>query len=91
MFEWLFQPMDLLVILIVALLVFGQKLPELGKAIGDGIRGGRGGGPPGDPIRYRAWTVLPTPGGRKHKFARSDNRSILEPCSKVCFNRCTCW
>ena len=40
MFEGLFQPMHLLVILIVALLIFGpQKLPELGKGLGEGIRG----------------------------------------------------
>ncbi len=39
MFEGLFQPMHLLVILIIALLVFGpKKLPELGKGLGDGIR-----------------------------------------------------
>jgi len=37
--EGLFQPMHLLVILIIALLVFGpKKLPELGKGLGDGIR-----------------------------------------------------
>jgi sec-independent protein translocase protein TatA len=40
MFEGLFQPMHLLVISGIALLVFGpKKLPELGKGIGDGIRG----------------------------------------------------
>jgi len=40
MFEGLFQPMHLLVIFGIALLVFGpRKLPELGKGIGDGIRG----------------------------------------------------
>ena len=40
MFEGLFQPMHLLVIFGIALLVFGpKKLPELGKGIGDGIRG----------------------------------------------------
>ena len=39
MFEGLFQPMHLLVILGIAVLVFGpKKLPELGKGIGDGIR-----------------------------------------------------
>jgi sec-independent protein translocase protein TatA len=39
MFEGLFQPMHLLVLLGIALLVFGpQKLPELGKGLGDGIR-----------------------------------------------------
>ena len=40
MFEGLLQPMHLLVIFGIALLVFGpKKLPELGKGIGDGIRG----------------------------------------------------
>jgi sec-independent protein translocase protein TatA len=40
MFEGLFQPMHLLVIVGIALLVFGpKKLPELGKGLGDGIRG----------------------------------------------------
>jgi len=39
MFEGIFQPMHLLVIMGIALLVFGpKKLPELGKGIGDGIR-----------------------------------------------------
>lgn len=39
MFEGLFQPMHLLVILGICLLVFGpKKLPELGKGLGDGIR-----------------------------------------------------
>ena len=39
MFEGLFQPTHLLVILAVALFVFGpKKLPELGKGLGDGIR-----------------------------------------------------
>lgn len=40
MFEGLFQPMHLVVIFGIALLVFGpKKLPELGKGIGEGIRG----------------------------------------------------
>jgi sec-independent protein translocase protein TatA len=40
MFEGLFQPMHLLVIFGLALLVLGPKrLPELGKGIGEGIRG----------------------------------------------------
>jgi sec-independent protein translocase protein TatA len=42
MIEGLFQPMHLLVIVGVALLMFGpRKLPELGKGIGEGIRGFR--------------------------------------------------
>jgi sec-independent protein translocase protein TatA len=40
MFEGLFQPMHLLVIFGIALLVFGpKKLPELGKGLGESIRG----------------------------------------------------
>ncbi|MGH7838979.1 MAG: Sec-independent protein translocase subunit TatA/TatB [Candidatus Binataceae bacterium] len=40
MFDGLLQPTHLLVILAVAMLVFGgKKLPELGKGLGDGIRG----------------------------------------------------
>jgi sec-independent protein translocase protein TatA len=42
MFEGLLQPMHPLVIFGIALLVFGPKrLPELGKGLGDGIRGFR--------------------------------------------------
>jgi sec-independent protein translocase protein TatA len=40
MIEDLFQPMHLLVIFLIALFVFGPtKLPELGKGIGEDIRG----------------------------------------------------
>ena len=40
MFEGLFQPMHLVVLLFIALLVFGpSKLAGLGKGLGDGIRG----------------------------------------------------
>jgi sec-independent protein translocase protein TatA len=40
MFDGLFQPMHLLIIFGIALLVYGpKKLPELGKGIGDSIRG----------------------------------------------------
>jgi sec-independent protein translocase protein TatA len=40
MFEGLFQPMHLMIIAAIALMVFGpKKLPELGKGIGEGIRG----------------------------------------------------
>lgn len=39
MFEGIFQPMHLLLILVIALILFGPKrLPELGKGLGDGIR-----------------------------------------------------
>jgi sec-independent protein translocase protein TatA len=40
MFEGILQPMHLVVILAVALLVFGpKKLPELGKGLGEAISG----------------------------------------------------
>jgi len=44
MFEGLFQPMHLLVILVIALLVFGPKrLGEIGKGLGEGVKAFRGG------------------------------------------------
>ena len=40
MFEGLFQPMHMLLVFGIALLVFGpKKLPELGKGLGESIRG----------------------------------------------------
>jgi sec-independent protein translocase protein TatA len=40
MFEGLLQPMHLLSILVIALVVFGpKKLPEIGKGLGEAIRG----------------------------------------------------
>ncbi len=40
MFEGLFQPMHLIIVAGIALLVFGpKKLPELGKGLGESIRG----------------------------------------------------
>ena len=40
MFEGLLQPTHLILILAIALLVFGpRKLPELGQGLGKGIRG----------------------------------------------------
>lgn len=39
MFEGLFQPIHLLIILVIALVVFGpKKLPELGASLGKAIR-----------------------------------------------------
>jgi TatA/E family protein of Tat protein translocase len=40
MFEGLLQPMHLIVILVAGLFLFGpKKLPELGRGLGEGIRG----------------------------------------------------
>ncbi len=39
MWEGLFQPLHLLIILAIAVFAFGpRKLPELGKGLGEGIR-----------------------------------------------------
>lgn len=39
MFEGLFQPMHLLIILVIVLVIFGPgKLPEIGAALGKSIR-----------------------------------------------------
>jgi len=39
MFEGLLQPMHLIIILVIALIIFGPgKLPELGKGLGKSIR-----------------------------------------------------
>lgn len=61
MFEGLFQPMHLLVILAIAVLVFGpKKLPELGSGLAKGIRAFKDGikleddapkTPPADPAK----------------------------------------
>ena len=40
MFEGLFQPVHLIIVFVIVLLVFGpKKLPELGKGMGEAIRG----------------------------------------------------
>ena len=40
MFEGLFQPMHLIVILIIVLIIFGPgKLPEIGSTLGKAIKG----------------------------------------------------
>ena len=40
MFSGLFQPMHLLIILVIVLVIFGpRKLPELGSSLGKAIKG----------------------------------------------------
>jgi sec-independent protein translocase protein TatA len=40
MFQGLFQPMHLIIILVIVLVIFGPgKLPELGNSLGKAIRG----------------------------------------------------
>ncbi len=55
--EGLFQPMHLLVILLIALLVFGpRRLGELGKGLGEGVRSFKDAinGPPEQPAKSDA-------------------------------------
>lgn len=60
MLEGLFQPMHLLVILLICLLVFGpRRLPELGKGLGDGIRGFRDAMKDNPPPQNQASTEAP--------------------------------
>ena len=67
MFEGLFQPMHLLVIFGIALLVFGpKKLPELGKGIGEGIRGFKAAMKPDEEkLVSTATTIANDPGATK--------------------------
>ena len=59
MFEGLFQPMHLMIIAGIALLVFGpKKLPELGKGLGESIRG------------FKA--AMATPDDEKRRAAKAD-------------------
>jgi sec-independent protein translocase protein TatA len=40
MLDNLFTPTHLIIVLVIALLIFGpRKLPELGKGLGEGLRG----------------------------------------------------
>jgi sec-independent protein translocase protein TatA len=56
----LFQPTHLIVIAVVLLVLFGgRKLPELGKGLGEGLRGFREGikgepTPPAQPVQQQA-------------------------------------
>jgi sec-independent protein translocase protein TatA len=65
MFEGLFQPMHLLMIFGIALLVFGpKKLPELGKGIGNGLRGFKS-AMKGEPDTSDEGTAANESGGKK--------------------------
>jgi sec-independent protein translocase protein TatA len=62
MFEGLFQPMHLLIIAGIALLIFGpKKLPELGKGMGEGIRGFKAAMQGKEEIPASAAPILKTP------------------------------
>ena len=59
MIEGLFQPMHLMIIAGIALLIFGpKKLPELGKGLGESIRGFK--------------TAMATPEEGKRTVAKND-------------------
>ncbi len=59
----LLTPTHLILVLVVALLVFGpRKLPELGKGLGEGLKGFKDGikGSP-DPVKQQDANVAVTP------------------------------
>jgi len=60
----LFQPTHMLVIGVVLLILFGgRKLPELGKGLGEGLRGFREGikGTPDQPVQNAQQSTPPAP------------------------------
>jgi len=61
--EGLFQPMHLLVILVIVLLIFGpKKLGDLGKGLGEGIRNFKSSMNEGNkPDTTTTTTTTPTP------------------------------
>lgn len=62
MIEGLLQPTHLLIILVVALFIFGpKKLPELGQGLGKGIRSFRDGMKTGADEHEKIETPAPQP------------------------------
>ncbi len=69
MLDNLFTPTHLLIILVIALLIFGpRKLPELGKGLGEGLKGFKDGikGATNEPAKQentaaKTDTTQPTP------------------------------
>jgi len=84
--EGLLQPTHLILILVIALLVFGpRKLPELGQGLGSGIRGFRdalrgvsedsgSAGPRAHPVPSHATSTSPGAPGKKAAEAQADAR-----------------
>ena len=67
MLDGLFQPTHLLVILVIALFVFGpKKLPELGQGLGKGIRS------------FRDSMKAATEDPDKSEAARAENKERVE-------------
>lgn len=59
--EGLFQPMHLIVILIIVLLIFGpKKLGDLGKGLGEGIRNFKSSMNEGNAAANKTTTTPPT-------------------------------
>ena len=71
--EGLFQPMHLLVILVIVLLIFGpKKLGDLGKGLGEGIRNFKSSMKDGTATPTATNTVTPPPA------PPSENRDELQ-------------
>ncbi len=64
--EGLFQPLHLLIILLIVVILFGgRKLPELGKGLGEAIRGFKSAMRDGDSDNDRRDPPPPSIGGSK--------------------------
>ena len=71
MFEGLFQPMHLIVILAIVLVVFGPgKLPEVGTALGEAIRNLK--------KALNEVTSDPTPPATQQKLSKSETQQPPE-------------
>lgn len=68
----LFQPTHLLIVAVVALLIFGpRKLPELGKGLGEGLRGFKDG--------IKGNTDADKQDGAKTNASANTNANPIEP------------
>jgi sec-independent protein translocase protein TatA len=83
MFEGLLQPAHLLVIIVILLIVFGpQKLPQLGRGLGESIRGFRDAlKATGDSIEGGA--SHQEPGSHQEPASLPEPRSDQEPTSQA--------
>ncbi len=74
--EGLFQPMHLMIIFVIALLVFGpKKLPELGKGLGEAIRGFKD--------AFKSGDAIPPTKPTDSKALPEDKGSTVEPPTKA--------
>jgi sec-independent protein translocase protein TatA len=75
MFEGLFQPTHLLIIIVIAMFVFGpKKIPELGKGLGEAIRGFKNAVNDGDNKAAAASETSTTPAAATTTASAAENK-----------------